>query len=155
MNNTPTEKRLDQAARAGSRGVFTGPYTLSLTYAMPQTQSIILSSLHWLEHIYTHRSTQSPVGRQDPQAQLVQPNVRKNCRRDFTYHRRQCRDCLGTSRSGFISPQGTNTNLGDKLPVLNSDFLIQLLQRRLISWSEAPRQLAHVETVPSQGTRST
>lgn len=43
------------------------------------------------------------------------------------------------SRSSFISPQGTNTNLLNKGPVLNADFLMQLLQRRLVSLSEVRR----------------
>lgn len=67
---------------------------------------------------HTHHSTLLPAGEPDRPAQLAYPNVDspvgENCRRDLPHHRRQCREWSGTSRSSFISPQGTNTNLSNK-----------------------------------------
>lgn len=93
---------------------------LTDVYEMPQTHSVILGSLHHSTHTHMHtcHSTLLPAGEPDPPTQLVYTSVEfpvgEDCRGDLPDHRRLCRDWSGTSRSSFISPQGTNTNLSNK-----------------------------------------
>lgn len=97
--------------------VFTRPYIHLVTYVMPLTHNIILTSLCSSVSMHTHHSTLLPAGPDHP-AQLVYPNIDSSvgedyCR-DLPYHCRQCRDCFGMSPSSFISPQGTHANLSYK-----------------------------------------
>lgn len=103
-------------------GVFTRPSIHSLMYMRCHKHivsfSVHFTALYTRTHTHTHHFTLLPAGGPDHPAQLVYPSVDspvgEDCRRDLPYHRRQCRDWPGMSRSSFISPQGTNTNLSNK-----------------------------------------
>lgn len=101
-------------------GVFTRPYIHSLMY-MRCHKHIASFSVHCTAPYactHTHHFTLLPAGGPDHPAQLVNPRVDslvgEDCCRDLPYHRRQCRDWSGMSRSSCISPQGTDTNLSNK-----------------------------------------
>lgn len=100
-------------------GFFTRPCIYSLTSMWCHKDTSSFSVHCTAPHASTHTQHRTqPAGGPDQAAQLVYPSVDSpvgdNCRRDLPYLWKQCRDSLSLSRSSFISPQGTNTNLFNK-----------------------------------------